>query len=170
MVILFIVAGRPVVDTPSITHITGIGYTVTLTCSIRNAFPAVSKVYWERSIRGAITRLSSVSIGIMGVTVDNPSLIIPSAMESMTGEYTCFAVNSVGTGSSFPATLTVKAEVTSENDSDDEDDEEDNTDTLVNGIIGAVSALAGIGSVIVGYWAYTHSKKNTVGNRFQRKR
>lgn len=106
MVILFIVAGRPVVDTPSITHITGIGYTVTLTCSIRNAFPAVSKVYWERSIRGAITRLSSVSIGIMGVTVDNPSLIIPSAMESMTGEYTCFAVNSVGTGSSFPATLT----------------------------------------------------------------
>ncbi|XP_071150591.1 hemicentin-1-like [Mytilus edulis] len=157
---LNVVGGRPVVYTPSITHMTGIGYTVTITCSIRNAFPAVSKVYWERSIRGAITRLSSVSIGIMGVTVDNPSLIIPSAMESMTGEYTCFAVNSVGTGSSFPATLTVKAEVTSENDSDDVDDEEDNTETLVNGIIGAVSALAAVASVVVGYWAYTHSKKS----------
>ncbi|CAC5391231.1 unnamed protein product [Mytilus coruscus] len=155
---LNVVGGRPEVDVPSLTHLTGICYSITLTCSIRNAFPAVSKVYWERSIRGTITRLSSVSIGIMGVTVDNPSLIIPSAMESMTGEYTCFAVNSVGTGSSFPATLTVKAEVTSENDSDDQDDEEDNTDTLVNGIIAGVSALAGIGSVVVGYWAYTHSK------------
>lgn len=106
VVILFIVAGIPDVDVPSLTHLTGVGYTITLTCSIQNAFPAISKVYWERYIYGSITRLSSDSIGIMGVTVDNPSLIIPMAMESMTGEYTCLAVNSVGTGRSFPAKLT----------------------------------------------------------------
>ncbi|CAG2254075.1 unnamed protein product [Mytilus edulis] len=69
-----IIHGSSVVDAPSITHITGIGYTVTLLVPYE-MLSAVSKVYWERSIRGAITRLSSVSIGIMGVTVDSPSIL-----------------------------------------------------------------------------------------------
>lgn len=59
-------------------------------------------------MHGSTTIISSTSIGVKGVTVDNPSLIIPSTMESMSGEYTCFAVNYVGTGSSLPAQLTGK--------------------------------------------------------------
>ncbi|XP_052080635.1 uncharacterized protein LOC127718601 [Mytilus californianus] len=153
---LNVIGGLPEVDVPSITHLTGIGYTITLTCSIKNAFPAISRVYWERYVHGSITRLSSASIGIMGVTVDNPSLIIPLAMESMTGEYTCLAVNSVGTGRSFPAKLTVKAGVTPDTKSEDN---EDYTDTVVKGIIGAVSAVAGVGSLVVAYLAYKRSRK-----------
>ncbi|XP_052080609.1 hemicentin-1-like [Mytilus californianus] len=122
---LNVIGGLPEVDVPSITHLTGIGYTITLTCSIKNGFPAISRVYWERYIHGSITRLSSASIGIMGVTIDNPSLIIPLAMESMTGEYTCLAVNSVGTGRSFPAKLTVKAGVTPDTKSEDNEDYND---------------------------------------------
>lgn len=104
--IFYFLAGVPEVSVPSITHLTGTGYTVTLICKVTNAFPEVFRVYWQRYLHGSITVISSASIGIKGVTVESPSLIIPSAMESMTGEYTCFAVNSVGTGSSLPATLT----------------------------------------------------------------
>ncbi|XP_071151133.1 contactin-4-like, partial [Mytilus edulis] len=106
---LDVIGGVPEVSVPSITHLTGTGYTVTLVCKVKNAIPEVFRVYWQRYLHGSITVISSASIGIKGVTVESPSLIIPSAMESMTGEYTCFAVNSVGTGSSLPATLTVKA-------------------------------------------------------------
>ncbi|XP_076088633.1 cell adhesion molecule CEACAM5-like [Mytilus galloprovincialis] len=166
---LNVIGGIPDVDVPSMTHLTGIGYTITLTCSIKNAFPAISRVYWERYIHGSITRLSSASIGIMGVTVDNPSLIIPMAMESMTGEYTCLAVNSVGTGRSFPAKLTVKAGVTPDTNSDDSDDDTDNTDTVVHGIIGAVSAVAAVGSLVIAYLAYKRSKKqeDQEGNKYK---
>ncbi|XP_071150580.1 hemicentin-1-like [Mytilus edulis] len=159
---LTVIGGLPEVSVPSITHLTGIGYTVTLSCSVKNPFPPISKVYWERLIHGSITRLESDSIGIHGITVENPSLIIPSAMESMTGEYTCFGVNSVGTGRSFPASLTVKAgvtPVTTDIHPKAFNDEEDYTDTIVNGIIAAVAALAGVGSLVIAFWAFKHSQK-----------
>lgn len=91
---------------PSQSYRTGIGYSITLVCRISNAIPAVSKVYWQRLTNNATTVLTSDSVGIEGVTVDSPSLTISSAKESMSGEYTCFAINSVGTGSSFPSVLT----------------------------------------------------------------
>ncbi|CAC5394045.1 HMCN [Mytilus coruscus] len=103
---LTVIGGLPEVSVPSLTHLTGTGYTITITCSVKNAFPDVSSVYWQRYLHGSTTIIRSTSIGIKGVTAENPSLIIPSAMESMTSEYTCFAENSVGTGSSLPAKLT----------------------------------------------------------------
>ncbi|XP_063412669.1 peroxidasin homolog [Mytilus trossulus] len=103
---LTVIGGLPEVVVPSITHLAGIGYTIALTCVITNAFPVVSKVYWQRYINGHTTMISSDSLGYLGVTVENPSLIIESAKISLTGEYTCFAVNYVGTGSSLPVQLT----------------------------------------------------------------
>ncbi|CAG2242322.1 unnamed protein product [Mytilus edulis] len=82
---LDVIGGVPEVSVPSITHLTGTGYTVTLICKVTNAFPEVFRVYWQRYLHGSITVISSASIGIKGVTVESPSLIIPSAMESMTG-------------------------------------------------------------------------------------
>lgn len=102
----YIIAGLPEVSVPSMMHLTGTGYTITITCSVKNTYPEVSNVYWQRYLHGSTTMIHSNSIGIKGVTVENPSLIIPYAMESMTGEYICFAENSVGTGSSLPAKLT----------------------------------------------------------------
>lgn len=91
----------------------GIGYSVTLICQVTKAFPAVSRIYWERYKNNATTVITSNSIGIDGVTIDIPSLTISSAKESMSGEYTCFAKNYVGTGSSFPTLLTGKLMITS---------------------------------------------------------
>lgn len=46
-------------------------------------------------------------MGIKGSTVNNPSLLIQKASESMSGKYKCFATNAVGTASSLP--LVVKS-------------------------------------------------------------
>ncbi|VDI13642.1 Hypothetical predicted protein, partial [Mytilus galloprovincialis] len=105
-------------------YTTGVGYSVTLLCRISIAIPAVSKVYWQRYINNSTTVITYDSIGIDGVTVDNPSLTIFSAKESMSGEYTCFAINLVGTGSSLPLRLKVEAGITpSPISSDTEDDQ-----------------------------------------------
>lgn len=95
----------PQVIVPSESYETGIGYSITLVCLISKAVPDVSRVYWQRFKKNATTVLTTDSIGIEGVTPDFPSLTIASAKESMSGEYTCFAMNSVGTGSSFPTFL-----------------------------------------------------------------
>ncbi|XP_063412590.1 hemicentin-2-like [Mytilus trossulus] len=109
---LTVIGGLPEVVVLSITHLTGTGYTITLPCVISNVFPVVTKVYWQRHINGHTTMISSDSLGYLGVTVKNPSLVIKEAMETMSGEYTCFAINSVGTGSSLPVQLSVQAGVT----------------------------------------------------------
>lgn len=90
---------------PTESYETGVGYSVTLICRIAEALPAVSRVYWQRYKNNATTVITSDSIAVDGVTVDIPSLTITSVKESMSGEYTCFAINSVGTGSSFPTLL-----------------------------------------------------------------
>ncbi|XP_063406022.1 hemicentin-1-like [Mytilus trossulus] len=98
-------ADIPEVVVPSEIYTTGVDYTVTLVCVVLDASPEVIKVYWQRFINNATTVITYASAGVDGVTVDNPSLTIRSAKESMSGEYTCFAINYVGTGSSFPTFL-----------------------------------------------------------------
>ncbi|CAC5368999.1 HMCN [Mytilus coruscus] len=139
---LEILADIPKVIVLSESYTTGISYSVTLLCRITIAIPAVSKVYWQRYINNSTTVITYDSIGIDGVTVDNPSLTIFSAKESMSGEYTCFAINLVGTGSSLPTRL--KAEI------------------IVNGVIGTVGALAAIVATVIAYWAYRRQSKGNV--------
>lgn len=95
----------PEVHVRDTTYKTGVDYSVTLSCRIIKASPAISRVYWQRFINNATTVLSSDSTGYTGSTIEDPSLTILSAKETMSGEYTCFAINAVGTGSSFPTTL-----------------------------------------------------------------
>ncbi|CAG2249887.1 unnamed protein product [Mytilus edulis] len=135
---LTVIGGLPEVSVPSMMHLTGTGYTITITCSVKNTYPEVSNVYWQRYLHGSTTMIHSNSIGIKGVTVENPSLIIPYAMESMTGEYICFAENSVGTGSSLPAKLT----------------------GLIT-TIAMVGAIAAVGSTVAAILAYIHTKKKS---------
>ncbi|CAC5425775.1 HMCN [Mytilus coruscus] len=99
----------PEVIVPFETYKTGVDYSVTLICRIKAVIPTVTKVYWQRYINNATAVILSGSTGIGGVTLDNPSLTILSAKESMSGEYTCFAINSVGTGSSLPTSLKVES-------------------------------------------------------------
>ncbi|CAC5403637.1 HMCN [Mytilus coruscus] len=142
---LTVIGGLPEVSVPYMTYLTGTGYTIALTCVINNAFPAVSKVYWERYISGSTTIISSASIGLKGVTVEEPSLIIPSATEMMSGEYTCFAVNSVGTGSSLPVQLTVQAGFTQKAPIKEYAEKQDHSPAGI--IIVAVSAASTVGTI-----------------------
>ncbi|CAC5383738.1 unnamed protein product [Mytilus coruscus] len=157
---LTVIGGLPEVSVPSLTYLTGTGHTIAISCSVKNTFPKVSKVYWKRYLHGSSTIISSTSIGIKGVTVGNPSLIIPSAMESMTGEYTCFAVNSVGTGSSFPAKLTVKTGFIPDVNSEDSNSIKNNSKTVMTMIITAVGAIAAVVSTFIAYCGYKHSKRS----------
>ncbi|XP_071148708.1 hemicentin-1-like [Mytilus edulis] len=145
---LAVIGGLPEVSVPSLTYLTGAGHTIAINCFVKNTSPEISKVYWKRYIHGSSTIISSASIGIKGVTVENPSLIIPSAMESMTGEYTCFAVNSVGTGSSLPAKVTVKTGFIPVVNSEDSNSKTSNSDTVISITIAAIGAIAAVGSAI----------------------
>lgn len=90
---------------PIDTYKTGVDYSVTLTCLIDEVVPPVTHVYWQRSIDNAITVILPGRTSFGWFTIGYPSLTISSAKESMSGEYTCFAINNVSTGSSLPTSL-----------------------------------------------------------------
>lgn len=82
------------------------GSSALLQCDIKSAMP-YHHIYWERNINGTRTILLPGMIGISGVTRDDPYLRIDEVDLSMAGEYTCYAVNKVGTGHSRPVELIV---------------------------------------------------------------
>lgn len=84
--------------------ITTAGLDVILRCSIRAVPPAI-EVYWQRNTNDHQTIIKSSSLNINGSTVGDPSLTIRKASVSMSGEYTCIARNSVGTGKSLHTIL-----------------------------------------------------------------
>ncbi|XP_063428595.1 hemicentin-1-like isoform X18 [Mytilus trossulus] len=85
-----------------------VGNSVTLECTVSSVLP-VTSVQWQRNVGGIITTITSTSNPnkYSGNTVTTPSLTISVTALSDTGDYTCFATNSVGTGQSTVTTLTV---------------------------------------------------------------
>ncbi|XP_071159617.1 hemicentin-1-like isoform X12 [Mytilus edulis] len=85
-----------------------VGNSVTLECTVTSVLP-VTSVQWQRNVGGTITTITSTSNTnkYSGNTVTTPSLTISVTALSDTGDYTCFATNSVGTGQSTVTTLTV---------------------------------------------------------------
>ncbi|XP_063428583.1 hemicentin-1-like isoform X6 [Mytilus trossulus] len=85
-----------------------VGDSVTLECTVTSVLP-VTSVQWQRNVGGIITTITSTSNTnkYSGNTVTTPSLTISVTALSDTGDYTCFATNSVGTGQSTVTTLTV---------------------------------------------------------------
>lgn len=75
------------------------GSEVTLNCHIISS-PEHTLVYWQKSSNGTITSLFDGLPGVLGVTLDNPSLTIEYITREDIGIYTCFAKNSLGTGRS----------------------------------------------------------------------
>lgn len=80
------------------------GSSVLLQCDIQSNMP-YHHIYWERNINGTRTILLPGMIGISGVTLVDPFLGVDEVDLSMAGEYTCYAVNKVGTGHSRPIEL-----------------------------------------------------------------
>lgn len=62
-------------------------------------------MYWTRNRNETSTVLIPGTLGFEGMSVDNPSLIIPSVGVFMGGDYRCIAINEEGLGISLPATI-----------------------------------------------------------------
>ena len=69
----------------------------------------ITNIFWQMNIAGTTTTITSDTntIKYSGSTSNNPSLEIFNTDLNDTGEYTCFASNSVGTGESSVITLNV---------------------------------------------------------------
>ena len=80
---------------------------VTLECTV-TATPGHTSVQWRRTINGVQTAITvSNNNKYSGSEVNTPSLTINTADNSDEGFYTCYATNSVGTGSSQQTYLDV---------------------------------------------------------------
>ncbi|OPL33462.1 hypothetical protein AM593_10437, partial [Mytilus galloprovincialis] len=86
------------------------GDSVILGCQIK-ASPTHDFVYWEHNVTGVVRRLFRETLGIEGITVDNPTLSLKYATNNASGLYTCFARNVVGTSYSSAINVSVKGGV-----------------------------------------------------------
>ncbi|CAG2199111.1 unnamed protein product [Mytilus edulis] len=62
--------------------------------------PPHNRVYWEKTVNGTKTIINYGAIGTNGITPENPSLILQYSTYADAGDYTCNAINTVGTGQS----------------------------------------------------------------------
>ncbi|XP_069133868.1 hemicentin-1-like isoform X9 [Argopecten irradians] len=105
---LTVTGSVPVLSVQSTTASANVGASATLQCSITSASPSVTAVYWQFTpTGGTTTQITPSTSGYTGITTANPSLTISSVSTASAGTYTCFAVNSAGTGQSQQITLTV---------------------------------------------------------------
>ncbi|XP_021370011.1 hemicentin-1-like [Mizuhopecten yessoensis] len=86
------------------------GTSITLSCSV-SATPSHTSVFWQRNVGSGVQSITIDNVNFSGATVSSPSLTVITADASDSGSYTCFAVNSVGTGQSGSTTLSVTGSV-----------------------------------------------------------
>ncbi|VDI76864.1 hemicentin [Mytilus galloprovincialis] len=92
----------PTVAVQQASYSVSTGNTVTLACTVTSNL-AVTDVYWQRNIGGAITQIRSTTNTnkYSGSTTSTPSLTIFNGDQSDAATYTCFATNSVGTWTEY---------------------------------------------------------------------
>lgn len=100
-----------ITDSPSVTipnpvYNSAYGNNITLECIIIS-FPKHTYVYWQHLYNGTFKNITSQSPGMYGAKITEPSLTILRVTPEDSGQYTCNAVNEVGTGRSEPTELTV---------------------------------------------------------------
>lgn len=100
-------SGIPNVTIPSLEYNIGYGQHMILECIIVST-PNCTDVYWQHIYNDTVKNITSSSPNVYyGATVAVPSLYIRRVTTAESGQYTCFAVNSLGTGESQPTTVTV---------------------------------------------------------------
>ena len=89
----------PRLSVSGITVTASSGETIVLSCAV-DANPVISDLYWTRANSGVAIDTINNPQKYSGGSTGSPSLIIFGADSSDTGQYTCVAVNSVGTSTS----------------------------------------------------------------------
>ncbi|XP_069133193.1 protein sax-3-like [Argopecten irradians] len=103
---LTVVSAVPTVTVTQSAYSTTTGTSVTLTCTVSSS-TTVTSVFWQRTIGGNTVTLTIDNVNYSGSSPSTPSLTIIAADSGDAGSYTCFAVNSAGTGNSAATTLYV---------------------------------------------------------------
>lgn len=75
-------------------------------CKVQ-AVPVHTDIYWQHITEGITRIIRKDTLGVSGVTLDDPTLTINYVSTSDAGSYTCSAENFVGTGSSKSTILNV---------------------------------------------------------------
>ncbi|CAC5364617.1 HMCN [Mytilus coruscus] len=105
-IFLHVIGDLPEVFVPNPAVNVSFGDSVNLTCNVK-ATPVYDLVYWEHKDTFATRRIFTGTVGTEGSTVDNPTLILKYATNTVSGLYTCFARNAVGISKSSSINLTV---------------------------------------------------------------
>ncbi|OWF35465.1 Hemicentin-1 [Mizuhopecten yessoensis] len=105
-VYLNVVGSSPTVSVPVSSYTVDRGGNVVLACSIV-ASPAVTTVYWTRTVQGAVNHITAASPKYEGSSPTDPSLTINTLEPGDEGSYRCHATNSVSTGRSELTNLIV---------------------------------------------------------------
>lgn len=104
--IQFSILDLPTLEIEQKQYATVYGEDITLICNV-NADPAITHVYWERVQNETSMIINQGSVGVQGITPQNPSMIIISVTNMHIGKYRCFASNAVGTSGSESMSLSV---------------------------------------------------------------
>ena len=100
----------PRLSVNGITVTASIGETIVLSCAV-DANPVISDLYWTRANRGVAIDTVKNPQKYSGGSTDSPRLTIFGADSSDTGQYTCVAVNAVGTTTSDVVFVSVTGRV-----------------------------------------------------------
>lgn len=104
--IINFISGVPIVNVRETSYSIGYGEKALLNCFI-TPNPSVTNVYWEREVNGTKHILNNLTMGIQGVSRNDPSLVLMESTKSDIGTYRCVAINDVGTGKSETLSLMV---------------------------------------------------------------
>lgn len=100
------IQGLPDVNINSTSYEAMFGEEVAIPCIIESN-PVHTHVYWEKKADGVTTRITSTTSGIIGATIQNPTLVILFSTILDSGLYTCYAENLIGIGRSRATSLTI---------------------------------------------------------------
>lgn len=98
--------GLPAVSIGTLLHSAAFGESYTIHCKV-HAVPPHTEIYWQHMTEGLKRVIRKNTLGVSGVTIDDPRLTIDYVTTSDAGSYICSAENDVGTGSSQVMILNV---------------------------------------------------------------
>eukprot|EP00105_Crassostrea_gigas_P045483 XP_019929631.1 PREDICTED: hemicentin-1-like [Crassostrea gigas] len=97
----------PILQIGSSSYTAQVGSSVTLSCRVISATPAITDLFWRRQVNGVYTRITIDNNRFFGGSTSNANLTISNVALSDQTSYQCSATNSAGTGNSGATTLSV---------------------------------------------------------------